>query len=275
MKHAWTFLTIAAVLLAPPAAAQDTVSVEVMVLGTYHFAAVPETVNDILALEQQRELNAVVDSLAAFRPTKIALEAVPGDSARLDSLYRASRSGQHELGPNERQQLGFRMAGYFEHDRVYGIDHEEPWPNRKATAWAEEHRPGFLDSYERWREERRAVHDSLQRHASVREILLHLNGQEHLRGLEELRMRKLELGAGSKYPGIAPVRSMYDRDLHIFANLTRISEPGDRIIVIFGSGHVEHLRGFVRKHPGMRLIHPKEHLAADGGPDGPSPGPGR
>lgn len=244
----------------PETAAQPVrAKVQVMVLGTFHFEGAPDT-NDVLAPEQQEEIRAVVDSLARFRPTELALEEVPADSARLDSLYRAYRTGDHELTANERQQLGFRLAARLNRERVWAIDHKLPWPNRKAVRWAKKHQPGFLDYYRTWREDRRALQDSLMREGTIGDILRRLNSAEYIRGLEELRMRKLELGAGSRYPGVAPVLSMYERDLKIFANLTRIAEPGDRILVIYGTGHVSHLRTFVRNHPKMELVHPLDYL---------------
>lgn len=262
-----TFMVIALfggqVAAAQNAPTEDSAPVQVMVLGTYHFEGAPDF-NDVLAPEQQAEIRAVVDSLAGFRPTKIALEEVPEDYAKLDSLYRAYRAGRHELSANERQQLGFRLADRFGHERVYAVDHQLPWPNQRAVAWAREHRPSFLEYYERWREDRRAVGDSLQRNATVGEILAHMNSRESLLKLEELRMRKLELGAGSEYPGVAPTLSMYGRDLRIFANVTRIAEAGDRILVIYGAGHAYHLRDFVRSHPGMQLVEVSEYLAGHG-----------
>lgn len=259
MRVATILLSLLLVSSVSPAPAQDAAPVRVMVLATYHFTGSPEH-NDVLAAEQQAELRAVIDSLAEFRPTKIALELIPEDSAKLDSMYRAYRAGRHELSANERQQLGFRLADRFGHERVYSVDHKVPWPNRQAMAWAREHRPSFVDYYESWREARGAMYDTLHRSATVREILRRLNERDYLAGTQALRMRKLELGAGPDYPGVAPVRSMYERDLHIFANLTRIAEPGDRIIVIYGAGHVYNLRDFVRNHPDMRLVDPLEYL---------------
>lgn len=240
--------------------AQEAEKAEVLVLGTFHFAAVPDETDDVMRPARQEQIEAVVESLTRFRPTRIAVEAVPADSAVLDSLYRAYREGRHDLTANERQQLGFRLARRFGHERLYPVDFKQPWPNHVATSWAEKNRPGFLDYYREWRQRRRTVHDSLYRHADMAEILLHFNGADHLRSLEELRMRKLELGAGTEYPGMAPVRSMYERDLRIFANLTRVAEPGERTLVIFGSGHVAHLRDFVRRHPEMELVKPAEYL---------------
>ena len=239
--------------------AERGASTEVMILGTFHFGSAPGFA-DVMAPEQQAEIRAVVDSLADFRPTKIALEEVIEDVSTLDSLYSAYRAGSHALTRNERQQLGFRLAAQMGHTQVYAIDHKKPWPNQKAVAWAREYRPAFLTYYRDWREQRRAEYDSLFRNASIREILRHMNTRQHLLRLEELRMRKLELGAGSKYPGIAPVRSVYERDFHIFANLTRMAEPGDRILVIYGAGHVYHLRNFIRAHPDLRLAPVRDYL---------------
>ena len=52
----------------------------------------------------------------------------------------------------------------------------------------------------------------------------------------------------------------HKRNIRIFANLARIAEPGDRIIVIFGSGHSPLLRYFVESHAQMKLVEPNDYL---------------
>jgi hypothetical protein len=39
---------------------------------------------------------------------------------------------------------------------------------------------------------------------------------------------------GDVYGGADMVADWYKRNLRIFANLTRISEPGDRVFIIYG-----------------------------------------
>lgn len=54
--------------------------------------------------------------------------------------------------------------------------------------------------------------------------------------------------------GAALLSACYERNIRIFANPQRISRPGDRIVVIFGSGHAAILRVLVRSAPGMVLV---------------------
>jgi len=59
-------------------------------------------------------------------------------------------------------------------------------------------------------------------------------------------MRMTEVGADSGYAGVEPVANLYRRNLRIFANLTRIIEPGDRVVVIYGAGHALEVAGPLR-----------------------------
>jgi hypothetical protein len=43
-------------------------------------------------------------------------------------------------------------------------------------------------------------------------------------------------------------------------NLLRIAQPGDRILVLFGAGHLGILRELVQSAAGLRLIDPRLHL---------------
>ena len=54
----------------------------------------------------------------------------------------------------------------------------------------------------------------------------------------------------------------YDRNLRIFANLKRITEsPDDRILVIFGAGHVPILKHAIACSPKHELVDLREYLA--------------
>lgn len=230
-----------------------------MVLGTFHFTQAPDF-NDVTAPEQQAEIQAVVDSLSVFHPTKLALEWSRAEAARFDSLYAAYRAGRHTLTPNERQQLGFRLADRFDHDAVYPVDYKKPWGMDAVLEYAKQHAPWFPQYAKQWRAQMTADSDSLHRHASIGEVLRWHNQPETLDRIQAVRMRTLEVGADSTHVGVQPVASVYTRNLRIFANLTTIAEPGDRILLIFGAGHSYFFREFVRDHPHMTLVDPLEYL---------------
>lgn len=261
------FLILAVIILPFPesAAAQHEplaetpAPVEVMVLGTFHFTGAP-AFNDVMAPKQQAEIRAVVDALADFRPTKLALEWTREEAPRFDSLYAAYRAGRHALTPNERQQLGFRLANRLDHERVYAVDYKQKWGMREVLDYAQEHEPWFGEFFEQWRQQMESDSDSLHRHASVGEILRWYNQPSTLDRIQAFRMRTLEVGADSNHIGIRPVTSVYERNFRIFANIARMAAPGDRILVIFGSGHAYFFREFVDDHPHMTLVDPLNYL---------------
>ena len=102
--------------------------------------------------------------------------------------------------------------------------------------------------------------DSLHATASIGEILRHLNSDALLSRIQAARMRTLEVGAGTSYVGVEPPASIARRNMRIFANLLAMAEPGDRILIVYGVGHSHYFREYVRGHPDMTLVQPREYL---------------
>lgn len=264
--------TSAAVLVslicALPVLAQEPATADparVLVLGTYHFAnpgldVVKTEVADVLSPTKQAEIRAVVEALARFRPTRIAVEQMPASAARLDSLYHAYRSGRHELSRNETQQLGFRLAAMFEHPRVYPIDHTGEFPFDSLMGYARAHDPDFVEFVNEEIARMATESNRQQRENTIGEILRQSNEPEELAQDHGIYMRFSRVGAGDTYVGASLLSKWYERNIHIFANLQRIAQPGDRILVIIGSGHAPILRELITYDPGMLLVEPLEYL---------------
>lgn len=143
-------------LLAPLALAAESLpprKASVLLVGTHHFGNpnqdyVKTNVDDHLSERRQREIAEVVERLAAFRPTKIALEAVDGLS-KVPEHYLAYLRGAYALGADERDQLGLRLAKRLGHARVYAIDSPQDLDFEAvlSAARASENR-AFLASFE-------------------------------------------------------------------------------------------------------------------------------
>lgn len=242
----------------------DSLDVRVAVLGTFHFRsseadAVTMEGADLSTPERQRQLLEIVEKLATFRPTKVAVEWTREEAARLDSLYSAWREGAHELTINERQQLGFRIAGRLGHERIWAVDWRNSWEFEDVMAYAKEHRPDFVAYFEAWRERALALDDSLQA-LPVGERLRWYNREDAQRWLFSPNLKMVEVGAGDTYVGLRPTADLYERNLRIFANLLAVSEPGDRVLVIFGGSHKPFLDRFVAAHPDTELVDVLEYL---------------
>ena len=99
----------------------------IMILGTYHMAnpgadAVNFEADDILTAKRQRELQQLVEQLARFNPTKIAIEIDIGLDAKFEAQYQDYLNGRYQLERNEVDQVGFRLAKKMQHSKVYCVD---------------------------------------------------------------------------------------------------------------------------------------------------------
>jgi hypothetical protein len=238
---------------------------QVMVLGVFHFAnpgldVVRDSVPDVLEPSRQAEIRLVVEALAAFRPTRIAVEQLPQAAARLDSAYTAFRAGHRDLGRSEVQQLGFRLAARFQHPRVYPVDHPGEFPFDAVVAYAAQHDPAFLGSLQ----QRIAEISEARRRAfaghSIGAILRQANEPAQIRDDHGAYMHFARVGAGDSYVGADLLAKWYDRNIRIFSNVQGIAEDGERILVIVGSGHSAILRELIEYDPRMSLVEANDYL---------------
>ncbi len=262
MPHlVWT-LALLVVFLCRPAQAQAPA--DILVLGTYHFDnpgldVAQFSVADVLLPERQAEIEAVVQSLLAFRPTKVLVERLPEGAARLDSLYGAYRAGRHTLNRGEDEQLGFRIAAQSGLDRVYPVDHAGELPFSAFAAYASQHESPAGERIGATIARMEAQMDSLQT-GTIGETLRVLNTPASLRANLGMYLVGSSVGAGDGYVGADLASAWYARNIRIFASVAALAEPGDRVLVIFGSGHAAVLRHLVETSPDMRFVDPGLYL---------------
>ncbi len=239
--------------------------VEVLILGTYHFAnpgldVVQTEVADVLAPEKQSEIEAIADALARFRPTRIAVEAPLSYATTLDSVYRAYRAGAHTLTRNESQQLGFRLAARFDHARVHPIDHDGEFPWGPLMQYAGEHEPATVAWIQTLMAEITEELNRQQRELGIADMLRWHNDPAIMRGAHGMYVRMNQVGAADTYVGADLVAAWYERNIRIYSNIQELAEPGERVLVIIGSGHVPILRELAGYDAQIELMDALEYL---------------
>jgi hypothetical protein len=249
----------------PAAAQQPNARAQVLVLGTYHFAnpgldVVKTNVADVLSAPKQAEIEAVVEALTRFRPTKIAVEERPESVARLDSMYAAYRAGKHTLTRNEEQQLGFRIAHRLNHPRLYAIDHDGEFPFNELMAYAQHRDTAFVQWAQTAMGQIGAEQSRWQMEKSVGEILQLENDPKRIAWGHAHYLRFSRVGAGDTYVGATLLSKWYERNIRIFSDIQRLAAPGERILVIFGSGHAAILRELVAADPQLELVDARAYL---------------
>lgn len=217
-----------------------------VVVGVAHFGnpggdAINVRVDDVLAPARQREVRAVVDALAAYRPTHVVVE-FPGDRQNeLDARYRAYRAGEYVLTRNEVDQLGLRLAAELGLERVHAADWNDYPPGTEAdydfAAWAERH--GHKARLDRLLDRKRASRqEALLARSSIGAFLCEINAPEALARDARAYFDYALFGDTTVNPGAVWVGNWYARNLRIFANLVRLApKPADRVVAIYGAGH--------------------------------------
>ncbi len=250
--------TIAAVCATPTFAqapvrdsAEKTCSadaVQLLILGSYHMDnpgldAVNIEADDVLAPRRQSELAALNASLLNFRPTKVAVE---GDRSRTiwQDRYKQWIAGTYSLGRNEIEQIGMRVARAAGHETIHPIDFpmmmsglrydevqlKRPQSNPSATA-------GMRTlSEDELRLRRLSVAENLRR---MNEPVAIAEGHRAYMDLLEPDPEDAALYAKSDL-----LTNWYKRNIRMMTNVARISDAGDRVLLIVGSGHLAILRDF-------------------------------
>lgn len=258
-------LALACLPLCSQAAAKA--EVEVMVLGSYHFGnpgqdIVNTQVDDVLSPRRQAELLALTRQLARFRPTKLMVEReadqFPGQQL---PAYAAWRAGQRREVRNEVEQVGYRLAEQLGHEAVYGVDADGDFPFEAVQNFAKQHGQeaqlqAQLDALQR---RNKAVEQSLA-HASISQLLAAFNRPQAILADHQFNSIALRYGRAAEQPGAELYGQWALRNARICARIVQLSQPGDRLLVLFGAGHSYWLRQCVQEQPGWRLVEALPYL---------------
>ncbi|MFT3680981.1 MAG: DUF5694 domain-containing protein [Ferruginibacter sp.] len=223
----------------------------VFLVGAFHFEYPNLDANkvekdkqiDILSEQKQQELKALLDHIAKFKPNKIAIEA--GDWWNAMKKYRAYRDGKQPLKRDERYQIAFRLMEKFNLDTVYSIDASSAADDMlllKDSAVFKPYVDSIFKDYNFRSSEKYLAFFNYFTEMTTKLPLLdffkYINSPEYFArdyGAYLLGDFKLDKYRGSD----ALAMYWYSRNLRIFRNIQQITtSPKDRILVLFGAGHI-------------------------------------
>ena len=253
-----------------------------MILGVFHFSnpgldSYKEKFSvNILEKEKQEELNILLEKLAKYKPTKILLE---WNRIKSDSIanvnYQNYLKGAFNIDEktNEVYQIGFKLAKKLGHQRVYCSDAtadwfgvELDWDNYDETAYLKSHgqyekasRYDYKSFYE--------LGDSLKTVQTLTDHLIWLNNPANRLKDHQAYLTSIIEGAADNYLGADAVARWYRRNLMIFSNAYDFAcfEKEDRLLLIYGTGHVWQLRQFFTDSPDFEYIEVNEYLKSKNG----------
>jgi len=244
---------------------------QVLLVGTFHFGypgldthkTKDEYKLDILSDQRQEELRELLDYIKKFKPTKIMLET-SSNTGYLMNRMRRWQKGEEELGRRESDQIAIRLAHELQLDTIYGIDAPslmtDMFRSKDSTAFKNyfadifEDRPEktnvIEDRYWEWYE----VGDRLTYEMRLLEYFKSQNTDKVIERMHGHYVLNDNYDDYNKMDGWL-LLNWYSRNLRIIKNLQRIeTHSDDRIMILFGAGHMAILKQQLEATPEYELV---------------------
>ncbi|HWW15932.1 MAG TPA: DUF5694 domain-containing protein [Candidatus Dormibacteraeota bacterium] len=257
MRNLFLFLAVLATSIA--AWAQSDARPEILVLGTYHMANRGRDIfnlqaDDVLSPKRQQEMAQVIEALKKFHPTKIAIEA-DIESQVAGQKYSDYLAGKYTLSRDETDQIGYRLAKELGLHAVYPVNVDGEFPVQrvsnyaKATGRAEKFDAIMAAAGARVKEQ-----DEFLRSHTVFEMLEYINSDAMVAKDVAVYYASIPFGEPGDYAGSDLVALWYQRNIRIYHNIVAlIDSPSDRILVIYGAGHLGWLQQDIANDATVKL----------------------
>lgn len=241
---------------------------EIMVVGVAHLVAKADLHNatwgsSAFTPQMQSQIKQLVNGLARFKPTKVMIEARANNPIYVQR-YLSYRARQYQLGANEDDQFGYRLAGLLNLPTIYPIDSVGTFPfdydrvRRAAWKFGETSVLKAADAELRPLVEKT---NALERSDNLLALMRYMNTPSALAINSGWYMYINSIGNASiDYSGQVLTSFWYARNLQILANITHDLKPADRVVVFIGQGHAAMLRQMIKNSPYLADVDPEPYL---------------
>ncbi|MGH4122676.1 MAG: DUF5694 domain-containing protein [Clostridium sp.] len=254
---------------------------KIMILGTFHFGTEEGTkIIKIQNENRQNELEEITKKISQFNPNKLCIELRPSEEEKHNELFQeflhkpnldlsnslskiSIKGADYNITNHidERIKFAFNLAKYNKINHIYGIDYYDGWTQPLVFEKAKENDALYQKLNESFMEFANKYYDMFTEETSIEKIYRFLNNKEtnelqHTTSF--LPFNYIEIGEDSV--GIDFVASWYKRNLHIFSNLKHICNSDDRILVLYGGGHLKLLRDFINDSLDLDYVESLDYL---------------
>lgn len=243
-----------------------------LILGTPHLNnpqrdMYDTNVDDVLNPKRQAEIVDLVNHLASFRPTRVALECAPEQQKEFDQRYADYRMGRYVLTNNERDQVGLRLAAKLDLSRVDCVDYQSGPPGPEANydfvtfGRAHKELKPAMDEMDAAGKHSAPEQTKFGSSHSIIDWYRRANEPDGLKEGNRVYMRYIApIGDTQSHPGANWVGGWHARNMIIVENLRNIAKPGDRIFTLFGAGHAYLLHEFAMESGSFDIADTEAYL---------------
>ncbi len=245
---------------------------KVLTLGVFHFDFPNLDVQqfdeseqiDVLEDKYQDEIEEIIEKLAKFKPTAIALEIFPDKQNETNDNYIKYLNKEYNLNRTEREQLGFRIAEKMNLKKIYCVNEWGDFDSDINKLFSDEDKTE-LDKFGEYIKSNTVVdNNSVFKEEGVLEELRRLNNPERIKnelGIYLMCPFKYESKEGDFLGVKFETGRWFSRNLKILRNIQRIPlESDDRLLIIYGAGHLNLLNIFFEALPEYDLVKTNDYL---------------
>ena len=221
---------------------------KVLVIGTFHFN------KKMLSAQKQQEIDALLNQLENYQPTKIVLEWEPKRLQETNQLYTSYLNNSFQINDkhNEVYQLGFKLGKRLKHDSIYLFDNqtefigslsefstaEDPFSFKLFDEYAKTEDHGFYNKYEAELISNFQHNQDLIKNLNLTEKIRVLNSPEWQEiNAQRMHLYESRVGIQKNWAGPDWLGRWYRRNLRMVANVLKLSKKGDRLLIIVGDNH--------------------------------------
>ena len=221
---------------------------QVLLVGTYHFTSNLDMVSHVDKFNEgkdRHQLQELIELLAAFDPTALAVEITQDKQKFLDDEYQAYLSDKFVLESNEVHQVMYRLGKRLDIDGLNAVDWMDSVGNRgmgDVMEWAKIHQPNVYEEvYNLFMKNGQVENDN-----TIIENLSIINTIENTWDSHRTYMKFAQIGEETDYIGIDWLRWWYQRNLIIYKNIMElIQAKHDRVLLYIGAAHLHLIEQFL------------------------------
>jgi hypothetical protein len=239
--------------------AQSDARPEILVLGTYHMANPGRDIfnmqaDDVLSPKRQQEIAQAVEVLKKFQPTKIAVEANVS-STKTTQNFADYLAGKYTLTRNEDEQIGFRLAKELGLKTIYPVNEDGDFPYGHLINYAKaKGRADKLDALQASIGARVKEQDDFLHSHTILDMLELMNSDSTVAKDVASYFAFVPYGDPDDYAGPDLLAMWYQRNIRIYRNIVAlVDSPNEKILVIYGAGHLGWLQQDASNDGGVKL----------------------
>lgn len=254
---------------------------KIMILGTFHFKTEESTnVIKIQDEKRQNELKEIINKVSQFNPNKLCVELRPSEEDQYNKLFQeflhksnldlskrlaeiSIKGADYNINDatDERIKFAFDLAKNNKINYIHGIDYYDGWTQPLVFEKAKENHVLYKNLNESFMKFANKYYGLFTEETTMKEIYKSLNNKDfndfqHVTSF--LPFNDVEIGDDST--GIDFVASWYKRNLHILSNLKHICSDDDRVLVLYGAGHLKLLRDFINDSLDLEYVEALPYL---------------